>query len=204
MPIEVPAPSTGPASSRWRARLALIGLFALFFVPIIGAFVLNAFAPGWLPFGRVNHGELEHPARPVRLEEVRVLDGLAWADSAAMAPWTLVYVGTPVCADDCQQALFSMRQARLALGKDADRVSRWWLATGVPEPSSVALARAIDPGLRIGQIGSDAGVLTENPAPGMVQLVDPAGYLILRYRDAKAASAIRKDLKRLLKISTQG
>jgi hypothetical protein len=201
---EAAVPATVPAASRWRARLALIALFALFFVPIMGAFILNAFAPGWLPFGRLNHGELEQPARPAGLARVHVLEGPAWVDTTAMAPWTLVHVGDPVCEDACQQALVNMRQARLALGKDADRVSRWWLATGTPEAASVARARSIDPGLRIGQVGSDAGVLTEDTARGMVQLVDPAGYLILRYRDADAASAILKDLKRLLKISKQG
>lgn len=191
-------------TSGWRARIALIGLFALFFAPIIGAYVLNAFAPGWLPFGRVNHGELVQPARPAGLSAIQVLDGPAWAETVELTPWTLLHVAGPVCTDACRNVLVNMRQARLALGKDADRVSRWWLVTGLPEARSVALAREIDPGLRIGRIVGDAGVLTEDPAPGLVQLVDPAGYLILRYRDADAASDMLKDLKRLLKVSIQG
>lgn len=191
-------------TSGWLPRFALIGLFCLFLLPIVGAYVLNVFAPDWLPFGRVNHGELVQPAVPAGLERMQVLDGPAWAETVELAPWTLLHVTGPVCIQACRDALVNMRQARLALGKDADRVSRWWLVTGIPEARSVAIARDIDPGLRIGRIAGDASVLGAHPAPGMVQLVDPAGYLILRYRDAAAASDILKDLKRLLKISIQG
>lgn len=197
-------PSSRPGVSGWRARLALLALFALFFVPIIGAFVLNALAPSWLPFGRVNHGELVQPAQPAALDTMQVLDGIRWSETLAQSPWTLLHVGEPVCAQVCQQALVSMRQARLALGKDADRVSRWWLLTGQPDPRSVTLAREIDPGLRIGLLDRGVSVLTAQRAAALVQLVDPAGYLILRYREADSASAILKDLKRLLRISTQG
>jgi hypothetical protein len=191
-------------TSGWLPRFALIGLFCLFMLPIIGAYVLNVFAPDWLPFGRVNHGELVQPAVPAGLERIQALDGPAWAETIELAPWTLLHVTGPECTPSCRDALVNMRQARLALGKDADRVSRWWLITGIPEARSVAIARDIDPGLRIGRIAGDVGVLSAQPAPGMVQLVDPAGYLILRYRDAAAASNILKDLKRLLKISIQG
>lgn len=191
-------------TSGWLPRFALIGLFCLFMLPIIGAYVLNVFAPDWLPFGRVNHGELVQPAVPAGLERIQALDGPAWAETVELAPWTLLHVTGAECIQSCRDALVNMRQARLALGKDADRVSRWWLVTGIPEARSVAIARAIDPGVRIGRITGDASVLNAHPAPGMVQLVDPAGYLILRYRDAAAASDILKDLKRLLKISIQG
>lgn len=191
-------------ASGWLPRMALIGLFCLFMLPIVVAYVLNAFAPDWLPFGHVNHGELAQPAVPAELERIQVLDGPAWAETAELAPWTLLHVTGPVCVQSCRDALVNMRQARLALGKDADRVSRWWLVTGIPEARSVVIARDIDPGLRIGRIDGKASVLGVDTAPGMVQLVDPAGYLILRYRGAAAASDILKDLKRLLRISIQG
>jgi hypothetical protein len=195
--------SSHKPTSGWRARCALLALFALFFVPIVGAFLLNALAPSWLPFGRVNHGELVQPPLEAGLHALRPYDGPDWPEVVAAAPWTLVYIDGPQCADSCQQALVSMRQARLALGKDADRVSRWWLASQMPDTRQIEFARQIDPGLRVGVFGHDAAVLVEQGTTPAVHLVDPAGYLILRY-DVDIASSILKDLKRLLRISAQG
>ena len=42
-------------------RLVVLLLFALFFVPVLSAYLLNVFNPGWLPFGTSNHGTLAGP-----------------------------------------------------------------------------------------------------------------------------------------------
>ncbi len=184
----------------WQARVALVALAALFTLPILGALVLNIVAPHWLPFGQVNRGVLVDPAVAAELEKVQPKDGGPVGPVKKEAVWTLVHVGPAPCDVICQQSLVSIRQARLALGKDAKRVDRWWLVTGPLGPGTVASARELDPGLRVGSIDRQSPLHKQFP----IQLVDPAGYLILRYEDTAAATDVLKDMKRLLKISTQG
>lgn len=188
------------ADAVWLARASLVALCALFMLPILGALVLNIVAPHWLPFGQVNRGLLVEPAVMAELGKVKPKDGGPAGPLDKEAVWTLVHVGPAPCDAICQQALLSIRQARLALGKDAKRVDRWWLVTGPLGPDTVVRARELDPGVRVGSFDIHSPLRREFP----IQLVDPAGYLILRYEDAGAATDVLKDMKRLLKISTQG
>jgi len=196
----VPGDNVKRTTVVWRARATLVALFALFMLPIFGALVLNTVAPQWLPLGQVNRGELVEPAILAGLGNVESKDGGPSGPVDKEAVWTLVHVGPAPCDTICQQALVSIRQARLALGKDAKRVDRWWLVTGPLGPGTVAEARQLDPGVRLGSVDSHSPLRKAFP----IQLVDPAGYLILRYEDAGAATDVLKDMKRLLKISTQG
>lgn len=193
----------GKAAARGgpRQRLFLVAMFGLFMLPIVGAMVLNVMAPAWSPFGRMNRGELVTP--PVRIESALLsrTDRLDTARTEAPGTWLIVHVSEPPCDATCERALVSLRQARLALGKDASRVERWWLMTRQAEPRTVGRVSAMFPGLRM--------AVLEQPWPvdrleSPLQVIDPAGYVFLRYRRPDAASDLLKDLKRLLKISTQG
>lgn len=196
----MPANDARRTSVGWQARATLVALFALFMFPILGALVLNIVAPHWLPFGQVNRGVLVEPAVMAELGKVQPKDGGPVGPVDKEAVWTLVHVGRAPCDAICEQALVSIRQARLALGKDAKRVDRWWLVPGTIGPDTVNEARELDRGLRLGVLNPDSPLSKESP----IQLIDPAGYLILRYQDAGAATDVLKDMKRLLKISKQG
>jgi hypothetical protein len=196
------APEAEVNARQRRARLALVGLFVLFFGPVVLALVLNVVAPGWVPFGRVNRGELVQPPVPVAPGTIRPVSGEPFGAEGGEVAWRLVHAGPPTCGEPCAAALVKMRQARLALGKDAERVTRWWLASAAPEQEQVAAITGEHPGLHVG-IGPRDSVLFA-ASPGTVLLVDPANLLVLRYDPALDASAILKDLKRLLRISKQG
>lgn len=190
-----------PERAGVRQRLFVIALFGIFMFPILGAMVLNVVAPSWLPFGQVNRGQLLDPP-PQMDAQLRERTGRhAPTDPGPTAPWMVVHVGPPVCGDVCRAALASQRQARLALGKDASRVERWWLMTSDPDERTVQWIRDTFPGLRWLTLTGHWPV-TRSPAP--LQVVDPAGFVILSYESASAASDMLKDLKRLLKISKQG
>jgi len=197
------AAEVDPAACRRqrRGRLALLGLFAVFFVPLLVALVLNITAPGWQPFGRVNRGQLVQPPQPVAAMGVRALDGAPFGVDGE-AVWQLAYAGPPTCAEACASALQKMRQARLALGKDAGRVARWWLMTAMPDARTVSQARSEHPGVRLAVANPGAAAISGEP--GSIMLVDPGALVVLRYAPDASASAILKDLKRLLRISTQG
>lgn len=191
-------PTTSNAD--WRPRAVLLALFALFLFPILGAMVLNVMAPSWLPFGRVNHGELLQP--PVRLEaEVLALTDRRASLSSAKGTWLLVHVSGATCEARCEQALASMRQSRLALGKDADRVERWWFTTGDIDATTAQWLEKTFPGVRQATVPASAAL---EKTAAQVRIVDPSGYVILRYVEDDPASKVHKDFKRLLKISKQG
>ncbi len=192
-----------PASGTWRPRVTLLALFALFFLPVLGAVVLQVLAPGWIPFGgTTNRGELVHPPVGAGIEQVHFLDSAQPRSGDAV--WILVHAGNAPCEVGCASALAAMRQARLALGKDAHRVARWWLVTREPAAGSVAAVLQAFPGTRVGIVSDVSALFADPSGTAPVQVVDPAGFLILRYRDADPAQALFKDLKRLLRVSGRG
>lgn len=211
------------AQQRTRARLVLAGLFALFFIPILGAILVAVVAPHWIPFGRVNHGELLRPAVADALQAMTPLDGGGPLTRGPSQPWVIAHLGGASCDENCEYALVQMRQARLALGKDAHRVERWWLVTQRPDAGRLSRVLEKFPGLRIGLVQKQSPIFIHATIPVALYMVDPMGFLVLKYShdgsqlaEASApnstlatrsapelASALRKDFKRLLKLSRQ-
>jgi cytochrome oxidase Cu insertion factor (SCO1/SenC/PrrC family) len=192
-----------------RSRLGLIGLAAVFFVPLASSFWLY-YGTGWRPARGAQHGDLIDPARP--LPEV----SLARADGAPLPPgflrgeWHLVYVGDGSCDEDCRAALVKSRQLRLALGKDVDRVQRVFLHTGTT-PALDALDRE-HPDLVRASLEGDAGsrllaaFAAGSPTlgAGRLYIVDPLGNLVMSYAPDTSPRAILTDLERLLRLSHIG
>jgi hypothetical protein len=174
-----------------RGRGALIGLAALFFVPLFIAFALY-YGGGWRPAESTNHGALVSP--PIPLEA-------PWPREN----WTLFYVAPAVCDDACRNALVVMRQSRLALAQEATRVQRVLIAPA-DCCDSATIARE-HPGLLT--IGSDTavGVLRALPAGGSADtlyLVDPLGNLMMTFDARENPKGLLADLKKLLRLSHIG
>jgi len=198
-----------------RARLVLVGLFALFFIPVFGAVFVAVKAPHWVPFGRINHGDLVQPPVANALRNLMPLDAGPVSKRGPSASWIIAHIGRSSCDARCEYALNQMRQARLALGKDAYRVERWWLVTHPPQTSIVTAVMQAYPGLRIGLLDASSPRAGAGMPASAVQMIDPAGFLVLRYPAdwqrkepvtevaSGLASALLKDFKRLLKISKQ-
>lgn len=198
--------------ARSRARLMLVGLFAMFFVPVFGALFVAVKAPHWVPFGGINYGELVQPPIADAIEGLLALDSGPAIQRGPSEPWLIVHVGSQVCGENCEYVVSQMRQARLALGKDAHRVERWWLMTERPQQSTVTTMKQAFPGMRIGLLPADSPLVNRGARQTAIQMIDPVGFLILRYagdwrveeQGKGLASALHKDFKRLLKISKQG
>jgi len=119
-------------SSRARNLRTLALLAALFLLPLVLAF-FTYYGTAWRPAGRVNHGQLFTPARPlpaVALPRIDFEHAGASEPSALRGKWSLVYVGDGDCTPECREALYVMRQTRLALGNDMARLERVFLVTG--------------------------------------------------------------------------
>jgi glycine/D-amino acid oxidase-like deaminating enzyme len=109
------------------------------------------------------------------------------------------------CDEFCRRKLFTLRQLRLAQGKDMERVERVWLIDDDERPPP-ELAVDFEGTWQVRAAGS--GLLKQLPAaPALadhIYVVDPLGNLVLRYaRDADPGRVI-KDLARLLRISGIG
>ena len=199
---------TTPASHpRERNLRTLAGLAALFLLPLAMAF-FTYYGSGWRPARRVNHGLLITPARPLPPLRLPQAGGAAAAHGAPFrGTWSLVYVGNGACDGACRQALYVMRQTRLALNNDMTRLQRVFLASG--GCCARELLGREQAGLEILDAAGPAGaaLLREFPSPGRAHslfVVDPLGNLMMSYDARGDPHGLLEDLKKLLKLSHIG
>ena len=191
--------SVSPASSARARNLRTVGtLAALFLLPLALAF-FTYYRTDWRPAGHVNHGRLITPPRP--------LPAPAPAAGTFRGSWTLVYVGDGSCDEDCRLALLVMRQTRLGLANDMNRVGRVWLATGTCCAREGAAAP--EPGLTVlDATRPEAGeLLAAFPAAGRAHsifVVDPLGNLMMSYDARSNPHGLLDDLHKLLRLSHIG
>ena len=182
-----------------RLQLTLIAL--IFFGPLILAAWLYFSGQGLQPRGRTNHGTLLEPI-------VNVLEALPESAIAAHVGthWLLIYRNEGGCDDSCKHALYNLRQSRLMLGNDMDRLERVFLHGETP-PDTVFLADE-----HAGLVNlHDSGLheLLENKKPadlaaGGYFLVDPLGNLVMYFRPGIDPGAMVEDIEHLLRLSRIG
>ena len=198
--------NTPARALRARALRTLAALAALFLLPLVIAF-FTYYGSLWRPSGRVNHGVLITPARPLPALTLPRVSLAAGPGTALRGHWSLVYVGHGACDSACRQALYVMRQTRLALNNDMTRLQRLFLAGG--DCSACEPLAHADPGLEVLDAGGVAGtaLLREFPAAGREHslfVVDPLGNLMMSYDVRGDPHGLLEDLKKLLKLSHIG
>ena len=185
-----------------RTRLTLLLILVLFAAPLTIAWVLN-FSGDFTPGATTNHGTLVQPVRPVQATTWIDAHGVPIDPALFEHHWTLVYRLAGPCDEACHEALYALRQVRLAQGKNIDRVQRLLLLDDAPNPEWSAEVETHYPGLLIAR--PDAGTaLEEFSVPGRIYLVDPLGNLMMEYAPDADPRGIIKDLERLLRISYVG
>lgn len=204
--------STNDPSAVSRGRRQLLALAALFFVPLALAFWMY-YGPGiWRPGGDVSKGDLIDPARPLPQLVLPTIRGAPTDPDFLLGKWTMLYVGDGLCDEPCRKALYLMRQSRIALNKDVDRVQRVFLVT----------SRCCDrkflgdehPDLIVVRVEDTASAQLLAPFPaydgvpvaaaGRIYLVDPLGNLLLSYSSTAPDKALLTDVKKLLRLSHIG
>lgn len=182
-------------------------LIALVFAaPVIGAFF-------WKPTGYVNHGELVKPARPISDIDFIKPDGASFPFAGLKHKWTLLYIGADQCRETCRQNLYKIQQVRLAQAKEAHRVQSVYIRPTGDLPADTNSVFLRYPGMII--LGADTAtmyslakefVLEDLMPPGAerVYVIDPLGNLMMSYPPDADPTEMRKDLKRLLKVSQIG
>ncbi|MFW5969097.1 MAG: SCO family protein [Halofilum sp. (in: g-proteobacteria)] len=197
---------TATPETRRAGRRTLIGLFALFFAPLLFAMAWYAFAPGYTPPSKP-HGTLIEPARPLEPFRLKSEEGETLTLDELRGHWYLVHFVPERCGEACRERLYETRQVRDALGEDRSRVRRLVVAgTGRSTPG-LADAREEHPRLVVMQgegRGEFGRQFPEERGTGTVFLVDPNGNLMMRFAPDLPPDDMLKDLEKLLKLSRIG
>jgi hypothetical protein len=201
-----------PASSHQkRQRRVLIALALLFFAPLGLAFYLYYGHVGWRPGGRVNHGDLIDPPRPMPPVSLPLAAAGVTDPDFLRHKWTLLYWGPGSCAERCRTNLYNTRQVRVALARDRDRVQRVFVAEGAccdmdflraqhPDLITVRATAAALPLLGVlPSIDGESAAAAER-----IYLIDPLGNLMMSYAPDAKPKGMLEDMKRLLGLSHVG
>jgi hypothetical protein len=160
--------------------------------------------------GKTNYGTLIQPPQAINP---------SWLDISFSGKWTLL-VARPASEcrkgnDACVELLYLMRQVRLALGKEKNRVQLVWVVSDRlpvdpdikqaydPETAGFIIVPAPDP-------KNGAAWLTwlnQQNLGREIQLIDPSGEKMMVFPDkaeSKDFVRMRKDLDRLLKLNRKG
>ncbi len=199
-----------PSAHDRRQRRLLVGLALMFFAPIGVAFYLYYGHSPLQPVGRVNHGDLVDPPRPVPQLALPLLESGSTPAGFLRGKWTLLYLDAGKCAEQCAKKLYETRQVRLALDRERDRVQRVFLAGAdccdaqflrVEHPDLIAVQAGAAAGL-VGVLPSFGGVPADTA--GRVYVIDPLGNLMMSYAAEANPKGLLEDMKRLLKLSHIG
>lgn len=182
-------------------RLQLSLIAAVFFGPLLFAAWLYFQGAPIDPADRTNHGALLEPIANL---------GDELPDSALHTHnrehWLLVYSNDHACGDGCEDSLYVLRQSRMMLGTERDRVTRLFLHGGTwPDAAFLAdqhkgLITLVDS--QLGQL-----LVARKPADlpaGGYYLIDPHGNLVMYFQPEIDPRDMVDDIKHLLKLSRIG
>lgn len=179
-------------------RTAFILLVVVFVLPVILAkFALDN---DWFNRGATNRGELLQPTLD--------MNSIIGEQSPS---WRIVYIMPAECDVKCENALYSIEQVWVALGKESDRAEAAIIAT---EESDAAKLASLTEGSNISLLMSNQQnvnqVFKDVPSDGIF-ILDTLNNAMLRYplqeqqeQAVMHSRDILADLKKLLKLSRIG
>ena len=186
-------------STRRRNRMMLIAIFAIFFGSMFVAGVLRF--SGWRPAGTRAHGEMLQPPGDLRAVVPKLADGSDYAWNPRARLWRIALAPPADCIEACIKLAHDLDTVWQLTGKDADHVHVLWIGTPPPTMPRNAALRVLQPSaaLRAGLPRVDE--ITSDGRRGVpVYVIDPNGFVILRYPPGFDPAGLRTDLSRLLKL----
>lgn len=178
-----------------RAKLLLLA--ACFLSPIVASTIAyHVVDPG----RGSNYGELI-AQQPVTDATFKRPDGTAFRFSSLLGRWVVVFADAGACPAACLEKAVTTRQVRLALGREASRVTRVFVVDDGAAASAAAL-EGDPPVVAIAAPGqAGAGPTADRDH---IYLVDPRGTVMMRWPAKPEGSRMLRDLRRLLKASQIG
>jgi hypothetical protein len=176
-----------------RSRLVLL-LIAVMFLSSFGvAFYLRM--SGWEPAQTRNHGELLDPPLDLRDRVPRRADGSDYAWQPQQRHWRVVVAPPADCDQPCEELVDALQRVWIGVGRHADRLEVLWFGELPSSASSFRALQAMDPASSLVEALPEAA-----GGEGLaVYLIDPSGFLVMRYPPGFDPAGLRKDLARLLK-----
>ena len=182
-----------PVSERNRGRRVLIALLLLF----LGTFLLAGLLrfSGWRPEGLKNKGELLQPPTDLRDAAPQLAAGGTYAWTPEERTWRILVPAPAQCDAKCVQLAEGVDKVRALTGRDMVHVDILWLG---PHPADLP-----DNGVRV--LADDAALRArlpraDDPRGTPVYVLDPNGFVVLRYAPGFDIGDLRTDLSRLLKL----
>ena len=183
-------------------------LLAITALPFLAAWIVY-FNPSLLgDRSTSNHGTLVTPPQPIPPMQLDTLDAAGFDTAGLAGNWTLLTVADSNCDRDCETNLYHLRQIRLAMGEERQRILRLLVLNDAeatdalreriaPFEGTVIVtgpAPARDRLLEILNEGSGSGTTNR------VFLIDPLGNLMMAYPPVPPANDVLKDLERVLEV----
>ena len=186
-----------------RQQLTLLGIFALFFGPLILVILMRSSWWQYQPSGLKNRGHLVQPAVQLSFDRTQSIED----------KWLILYVLDQPCEEGCIENVTALRQIHRAAGRHGEHLAVALVSDSQASPELRNRLEEIYPGFvflvdseraslsALGEIS--ANLATEKPDfdDTRTYVLDPMLNVILAYQNGADPSDIHKDLKRLLKWS---
>ena len=208
----IPASQTDSAAinaQTRRGRIQMLLLLLACATPVIASYIAYYFIKP--EGGKTNLGTLVYPAQELNP---------AWLNVPLQGKWTLL-IARPageckIKDEKCIEALFLMRQVKVAMGRESKRVQLLWINTD-GKTIDPEVAKAYDQqaaGFKVVSLPADPKLKTEfenwlnkEGAGQQIQLIDPSPAKMMYFpitNSPKEFSSIKKDLEKLLKLNHKG
>jgi len=188
--MTTPTTTTQTMTARTRSRLVLFLIAAMFVAPF--AVALYLYYTGWQPPHTKNFGEMLHPARDLRDVRFTRADGSRFQWHHEDHTWRVLVAPPPDCGAPCEELADKLRRIWVGLGNNAGSVQVMWVGAA-PRAGFRSLL----------QLGADPSFAARLPDTARVDaipvyVVDPSGYVILRYAPGFNPRDLRRDLTQLV------
>jgi cytochrome oxidase Cu insertion factor (SCO1/SenC/PrrC family) len=191
-------------------RVKFVLMFILFALPITASYLMFFF---WKPKTTNNFGELITPVVAMPQEKFLITDGKDAPqnvlDKGLRGKWLMVTRDSGACDQACAKKLYTMRQARLILSKELDRVVRVVLiddatpmSPQIQQDFAGAAFVAAKDSAWLAKLPREANDATNGR--GYIYAIDPMGNLFMRYKADEDIKELAADFRRVLKASQLG
>ena len=185
-------PSIDPARRR-RNRIMRVLLALIFLLPVGAASLLHM--SGYRPQHTRNHGELLSPPLALADLSLQRADGSAFAFAPQERRWQVAVVPTPDCGARCTELIAGLDKVWRLQGRRADRLQVLWFG---PVPADAVAFRTFVPMRPDAAFAARLPGLATRGAPSLY-LIDPSGFLVMRYAPDFDLADVRADVTHLLK-----
>jgi len=184
-----------------KGRLALVAIALMFFVPIFVSWYLVFFSDYKDGIKTVNNGVLISP-----IINLSNLDMRSFSDDKTYSQdrtWILTFLINEKCDESCQEKLYQIRQIRLAIGKDKDKLERLVIVNANLDWGTYKKEYPGQKYIDASMINFDniASAFKINPElkADSIYLIDPYGNLMMQYKNGTEPTGIIKDIERLIR-----